>query len=536
MPVSVTEIALLREALTRADTQRQLALEHLIKKAEEFETLFQSSPLALVFAQDADCSQVLQNAAMDALVPVDFWRLPGQASQGGMGIETLHHGLPVAPPDRPLQRAAASGQPVSAMELELRAAGMPSRFVLASAEPLWTEDGRPRGAIGAVVDITERKHREAERASMIAREQSARLEAEAANRAKDEFLAMLGHELRNPLNAIATSIEVLNRTEAATPIAARAREIVANQTRNLAHMMDRLLSVGRVIANDVELMCQPIDLAAMTRRAIAVARPKADAKRHQLRSELADAWTLADAQRIGEVLEQLLDNAIRYTPPGGTIELRLRTEGERAHLSVRDSGPGIDAALLSKLFEPFVQGQRSLDRRAGGLGIGLTLVKRLVELHGGSIDVRSGPQGTEFELQLPLLRAADRASDGPCQPVAQARRVLVVDDNADVLDGLRSMLQLDGHTVLTATDGNAGLAMFEHEQPDAAVIDIGLPGIDGYELARRTRAAGYGGVLVALSGYGQEGDVRRALAAGFDAHMVKPVDAQELRRLLASCR
>ena len=537
MPVSVTEIALLRDALTRADTQRRLALERLMKKAEEFETLFHSSPLALVFAQDAKCSRVMQNAAMDAIVPPDVWRLPGEAWQSG--IETLHRGQALAPKDRPLQRAAAHGEPVSAMELEVRAAGMPSRFVLASAEPLWTEDGRSRGAIGAAVDVTERKHGEAERASMMARAQAARLEAEAANRAKDEFLAMLGHELRNPLNAIATSTEVLNRAEASAPIAVRAREIVSNQTRKLAHTIDRLLSVGRVIASDVELMRQPVDLAGLAQRAVTAAQPKAVAQQQAFRTDLADAWVFGDAQRLAEVIDQLLDNAIRYTRPNGTIDVRVWVEGDQARLSVCDTGPGIDAALLPRLFEPFVQGKRSLDRRAGGLGVGLTLVKRLVELHGGSIDVHSTTDGTSFELQLPLLRQADRQPELPdpvCAQAAATRSVVVIDDNPDVLDGLRSMLELDGHTVQTAADGDTGLAMFERVQPDAAVIDIGLPGIDGYELARRTRAAGYSGMLIALSGYGQEGDVQRALAAGFDAHMVKPVDAGKLSQLLGSCR
>ncbi len=530
MPVSVTEIALLRDALTRADAQRRLALERLVKKAQEFETLFHSSPLALVVAQDAKCSQVLQNAAMDAIVPSDVWQLSSEAWQSD--TEILHRGQALAPKDRPLQRASARGEPVGAIELEVRAARMPPRFVLASAEPLWTEDGRSCGAIGAAVDVTQRKHGEAEHASMTARAQAARREAEAANHAKDEFLAMLGHELRNPLNAIATSIEVLNRADPAAPIAVRAREIISNQTHTLAQTIDRLLSIGRVIASDVELMRQPVDLAALAQSALAAARPKAAAQQHELRADLADAWVLADAQRIAEVIEQLLDNAIRYTRPTGTIDVRVWVEGDQARLSVRDTGPGIDAALLPRLFEPFVQGERSLDRRAGGLGIGLTLVKRLVELHGGSIDVHSATDGTSFDLQLPLLRPADRQPDPP----AATRKVVVIDDNPDVLDGLRSMLELDGHTVQTAADGDTGLAMFERVQPDAAVIDIGLPGIDGYELARRTRAAGYGGMLIALSGYGQQGDVQRALAAGFDAHMVKPVDAGKLSQLLGKCR
>ena len=480
---------------------------------------------------------MLQNAAMDALVPLGVWHLGATAPDG---IEIMLDGRPLAPQERPLQRAAARGESAGAMELEVRVPGKPARFVLASAEPLWTEDGRSRGAIGAAVDVTQRKHGEAERASMMIRAQSARLEAEAANRAKDEFLAMLGHELRNPLNAIATSIEVLNRVDASTSIAMRAREIISNQTRKLAHTMDRLLSVGQVIASGVELLRQPVDLAGLAQRAIAAAQPKAAAKQQALRGDLSDTWVHADAQRIGEVLEQLLDNAIRYTPPGGTVDVQVRCEEDRALLRVRDSGPGIAPALLPHLFEPFVQGERSLDRRAGGLGIGLTLVKRLVEMHGGSVDASSSAQGTIFEVRLPLSKQANENADGeidhqPAGSAPAARDVVVIDDDPDVLDGLRSMLELDGHTVVTATDGNTGLALFDPARPDAAVVDIGLPGMNGYELARCARAAGYSGLLIALSGYGQEGDARRALAAGFDVHMVKPVDARELARLLAKC-
>jgi len=528
-PISVTEIAQLRGALGEADTQRAFALEQMLRKAEEFETLFQSSPLGLVVAQDAACSRTMQNAAMDGIVPPGVWRLA--ASEAPDDIEVLHRGHALAPHERPLQRAAMHGESVSAMELELRRAGSPARFVLASADPLWDAEGRTRGAIGAVTDITERKRTETELAATIASEQAARHEAELAGRAKDEFLAMLGHELRNPLNAIATAIEVLNRLDASAPPAVRAREIIAHQSRHLAHLMDRLLGIGRVLANDVQLLRQPVDLAALVRNAMAAARFKADAKRLQLHAQLGNAWIDADPQRIGDVLEQLIDNAIRYTPEDGEVEIRLAADDGRARLSVRDNGPGIDAALLPRLFDPFVQGARSIDRRAGGLGIGLTLVKRLVELHGGAIDVRSNENGTIFELTLPLL---ERAAQPPASSPAARKRVVVIDDNPDVLDGLQSMLELDGHAVRTAMDGSAGLATLIATRPDAAIVDIGLPGIDGYELASRSRAAGYDGVLIALSGYGQDADIQQSLAAGFDAHMVKPVDPRRLAQLLAA--
>jgi len=518
-PIAVTEIALLRDALARAATQRQLALDRLARKAEEFEALFRSSPLGLVFAQDARCALVIQNRAMDEIAPLSLWtQLDGGPAGAAGRPELLHQGEPLEPRLRPLQRAAAGGESVEPTELEVRVPGQPVHFVLASAEPLRTATGLARGAIGAVIDITERKRAEAD--------------AETASRAKDEFLAMLGHELRNPLNAIATAVEVLNRVEAAAPAAIRAREIIANQTRHLARMMDRLLDVGRVIGDDVELLRQPVELAALVGRALNAAHSKAMARQHRFEVSLSETWVDADVQRIEQVLEQLLDNAIRYTPPGGSISVRLHADDGMARLTVRDSGVGIDPALMQHVFQPFVQGERGLARHDGGLGIGLTLVKRLLELHGGSITARSDASGSVFDVQLPLLRHGAGAS----APTAAVKNVIVIDDNPDALYGLRSMLELDGHTVRTAGDGATGLAMLTQAPPEAAIVDIGLPGIDGYEVARQSRAAGYDGLLIALSGYGQERDIRHSCDAGFDAYLVKPVDATALMRLLVPRR
>jgi len=533
-PIPVTEIALLRDALAQAASQRQLATDRLATKAEEFEALFRSSPLGLVFAQDARCALVIQNRAMDEIAPLSLWTQHDSPAGAAARPELLHQGQPLEPRLRPLQRAAAEGESVESIELEVRVPGQPARFVLASAEPLHTAIGLARGAIGAVIDITERKRAETERGSMMAREQSARREAETASRAKDEFLAMLGHELRNPLNAIATAVEVLNRVDAAAPAAIRAREIITKQTRQLANMMDRLLDVGRVIADEVKLLRQPVELAALAGRAIDAARPKAVARQHRLEVSLSETWVDADVQRIEQIIEQLLDNAIKYTPPGGCIGVRLRADDGVARLTVSDSGVGIDPALMRRVFQPFVQGDRTLDRHDGGLGIGLTLVKRLLELHGGSITARSDASGSVFAVQLPLLRHG--AAESAPLSTTSTKNVIVIDDNLDALYGLRSMLELDGHTVRTAIDGATGLAMLTQAPPEAAIVDIGLPGIDGYEVARQSRAAGYGGLLIALSGYGQERDIRHSSDAGFDAYLIKPVDATALMRLLAPRR
>jgi signal transduction histidine kinase/CheY-like chemotaxis protein len=539
-PIVVDEIAQLHDGLLRAAKERQTVTDRLATKAEEFETLFRSSPLGLAFAQDSNCSVVLQNVAMNRLFP---------PSQGGEPLATrpriLQDGMTLEKDQLPLQRAARAGETVHSVELEIRVAGQAPTFVLASATPLWDSQGRPRGAIGAVIDITERKHAEAMLQTSQQQELSARLEAEAANRAKTEFLSMMGHELRNPLNAIATSVQVLNQVEATAPAAFSARGIIARQTKKLARMLDDLIDVGRVIADDVELMRQPLDLAAAVQRTVETMRSAAAVKAQTIALDLEEVWIDGDAQRIGQIIEKLLDNAIKFSPRGGHIDVQLTSPARSAVLRVRDSGDGIASELLAKVFDPFVQGVSTLDRHAGGLGIGLTLVKRLVELHGGTVQATSSGAGTVFEVRLSAMEPmSDANADTHANTTANAanadsavvkhKQVVVIDDNSDALYGLCSMLTLEGHEVQTASDGTSGLSMLLEVMSDVAIVDIGLPGIDGYEVARRSRAAGYRGRLIALTGFGQGHDLQRSLAAGFEAHLVKPVDPAQLLRLLAA--
>ena len=263
---------------------------------------------------------------------------------------------------------------------------------------------------------------------------------------------------------------------------------------------------------------------------------------HTLVTDLREVWVEADVTRIEQVVSNLLGNAAKYTPPGGRIEVVLRGEtapvggngapGE-AVLEVRDNGIGIAAELLPRVFDLFVQGERSLDRRAGGLGVGLTLVRRLVELHGGTVGVQSSAAGSTFVVRLPAQPTPIPSVAPTALPESRRRRITVIEDNQDALNALRSILELDGHTVSSATDGVSGLAALLKLRPDIAIVDIGLPGLTGLEVALRSRAAGYPGRMFAISGYGQESDVRQALKCGFDAHLVKPIDAAELRRLIA---
>jgi CheY-like chemotaxis protein/anti-sigma regulatory factor (Ser/Thr protein kinase) len=256
-----------------------------------------------------------------------------------------------------------------------------------------------------------------------------------------------------------------------------------------------------------------------------------DLDRHHLELDLAPTWVAGDPVRLEQVVTNLLTNALKYTPAGGRVCVRLRRGDGRALLQVRDAGTGIPAHLLPRIFELFVQGDRTLDRRAGGLGIGLTLVRRLVELHGGTVAAESSESGSCFTVSLPAVDEPPSSEDSTL-PASRRRSVLLIEDNPDVQAALRCKLELDGHTVSTASDGIDGLARLLELRPEISIVDIGLPGLTGYELARHARAAGYAGRMIALSGYGQERDVSRAMVAGFDAYLVKPVDRKELRATL----
>lgn len=432
-----------------------------------------------------------------------------------------------------LRHAFAAQQEKETLEFCIQLSNGLVRWLSCRIMISYDDDGRPLQIIGVSLDINDQKEAERSRAALIQREHAARIEAEAASRAKDEFLAMLGHELRNPLSAIAAAIEVLNHVDASADAATSARSIIARQTRHLARLMDDLLDVARVISGKILLTCQPLNLAQLVDRLVATMQLTGVADRHHLNIVLDEVWIDADATRIEQVVNNLLTNALKYTPADGYIEVRVGRDGEEAILEVRDSGVGIHPALLPKVFDLFVQAERTLDRRAGGLGIGLTLVRRLVELHGGTVSATSSAAGTVFTVHLPTVEAAVAIVKPTQIPPSRRRRVGVVEDNEDALDTLRTMLELDGHSVWCATDGINGLASLLENRPDVAVVDIGLPGLTGLEVAKRSRAAGYAGRMIALSGYGHDNYSEQALAAGFDAYLVKPIDADQLRRILA---
>jgi PAS domain S-box-containing protein len=379
------------------------------------------------------------------------------------------------------------------------------------------------------LDVRERKRVEAER-------ERAQAETAAASQAKDEFFAMLGHELRNPLGVITTALHVLEVTGPLDERGAKARKIIARQVVILVRLVDDLLDVTRLATGKIVLSPSPVNLGAAAQRAVAAVAAGAPG-RHITCHALGDLWIQADDTRLEQILLNLLHNAVKFTPADGRVMVAVMGEGSDAVLRVEDTGAGIPADLLPRIFDLFVQGQTSLHRTGAGLGIGLTLVKRLVDLHNGQIDVTSaGPgRGSAFTVRFPRIEPAARpraATPAPAPGTAQ-RRILIVEDNDDARQMLRHLLELSGHEVHEADDGVGGLEQALALHPDAVVIDLGLPRLDGYQVAQRIRAAGRRDVvLIAVTGYGQREDRLRSSAAGFDAHFTKPVDPTAIDALL----
>jgi PAS domain S-box-containing protein len=371
-----------------------------------------------------------------------------------------------------------------------------------------------------------------------------RAQLEQANRRKNEFIAMLGHELRNPLAPLRQAVEVLRGGQPATDDETwgRAVDVLERQLGHMSRLVDDLLDAGRITKGTLNVQPEPISLRELVEAALESTERLFARRRHRLDVEIpdGDVMLMADPVRVTQILANLLSNAAKYTPDGGHVELTASVEGEQIHVRVRDDGRGISDELLPQLFEPFVQGRSTLDRTAGGLGVGLTLVKRLAELHGGSVEARSEglDRGSEFSVWLPLVSRAQANRRGDeavsVDEDQRQRKILVVDDNEDAAEMMAMVLRKRGHEVMLAFDGPEALEMASAFEPDVVCLDIGLPGMDGFEVARRLRSGPTGDdlVLLAVTGYGQTEDRERADSVGFDALLVKPVAAEALEQAI----
>jgi len=426
-----------------------------------------------------------------------------------------------------IERVLAGERVEYEVEVDLRGGG--HRWYNCVYTPSRDGAGVPNGWVAVVTNISDRK----------ALEHGLREEA----RRKDEFLAVLAHELRNPLAPIRNAVRFLSLLQPMDPKLRWAHDVIERQVDHLVHLVDDLLDVARISRGKVELRKERAELPGIVERAIEASRPVIEGAKHRLAVKLPTQplYLDADMTRISQVLSNLLNNAAKYTREGGSIELTAERAGPEVLIQVRDNGIGIPKDMLSRIFDMFTQVDASLDRSQGGLGIGLTIVKRMVELHGGRVEAASeGPgKGSTFSVRLPLAASQDSALPAALSGTLRAQlgsglRVLVVDDNKDAAESLAMLLQLLGHSVRTTSDGPKALQEAQSHRPDLILLDIGMPGMDGYEVARRLRQLeeSRDAMIVALTGWGQLEDRRRSREAGFDHHMVKPPDLAEVERML----
>jgi PAS domain S-box-containing protein len=512
-------------AVVQDITDRKRVEEALRQSEERFQVALQGSPI-IVFCQDRELRHTWIHNPHPAFTT---------ASILGKTDEELHEPA-TAQRLTAIKRAVLESGVGVRREVDVVIDGQRMCYDV-RLEPLHDAAGRVVGLTGAAADVTQQKQLQ---------EQLQRRAAQLAetDRRKDEFLAMLAHELRNPLAPIRNALEILKMRGADEAIVASARAMMERQFQHLVRLVDDLLDVSRIHRGKIQLRKERVDLGTMITRAVETARPVIDAQGHELTVSLPPRrlFLQGDLTRLAQVVANLLNNAAKYTEGAGRIWLSAEQEGDAVVLRVRDTGIGIRQELLPQIFDLFVQSDRALDRAQGGLGIGLTLVHRLVEMHGGTVAAHSAGQGqgSEFVVRLPLLpteaQEEPAQTDGPVTAASLPRRILVVDDNVDAAESLALLLRMSRHVVQVAHNGPAALDAAARYPPDLVFLDIGLPGMNGYEVAQRLRQvpALERVVLVAVTGYGQEEDRRRSQEAGFDHHLVKPVELGLMEPILAA--
>ena len=533
----VRELALALQDASRAVHEREAAHRRLAAVVRQM-------PGGVIIA-DAAGNRIIANEQAERILGHSILQTYHDDEISAITGACFPDGRPYTATDYPLARALR-GEVLADEEILVLRPGGRRQTISASAAAIRAADGAIAGAVVAFMDISARKQAEEDRLRALAREREARSEAELANRSKDEFLAMLGHELRNPLAPIRTALQLMRlRGDDALM---KERLVIERQVEHLVRMVDDLLDVSRITSGKIELRRERVELAEIVAEAIEMASPMIEQRQHRLDVRVPHAGMAveADAARLAQAICNLLTNAAKYTERKGEILIDAQRSGAEAVLRVRDNGVGIAPELLARIFEPFVQAPQALERAQGGLGLGLAIVRSLVALHGGSVHAASEGAGcgTELTIRLPLAEpaaAAERAEAAVSRarsPAPGAKRVLIVDDNPDAAETLAAALRLDGMAVEVAHDGPQALKVAPEFKPDVALLDIGLPVMDGYELARRLRLAAARDPsapplrLIALSGYGEQSDRERSRKAGFFRHLVKPVDLEALMALI----
>lgn len=505
----------------------------LREKIREIATLMDVAPVAIVTTYDPACRTVTGNRAASELLGVPSG---GNVSKSAPPDEqppfrVFRNGAEAPAPELAVQVAAAQGIDVRDEEQELRFVDGRVRHIVCHASPLFDDRGQVRGCVGAVLDVTEQK-----RAELALKE---------ADRRKNEFLATLAHELRNPLAPISNGLQVLRLANGDRATFERVGAMMDRQLHQLVRLVDDLLDMSRITRGAIELRKERLLVSTIVDVALETSQPFIEGAKHEVAIDIPrePLWVDGDLTRLAQVVSNLLNNSVKYTPEGGRLRLAVERNDNQAVIRVRDNGIGIPASMLPHVFDAFARADRPASRSRDGLGIGLSLVRRLVEMHGGHVEACSAgtDQGSEFVVRLPLAASqppAPGAAPSASTPAAPGRalRILVVDDSDDSAESLRVLLELLGHNVRTAHSGTAALECAREFRPEVAFLDIGMPGMSGHEVAQRIRQMPElkGIILVAQTGWGQEEDRRRSAAAGFDHHLVKPVDFAALQNVLSA--
>jgi PAS domain S-box-containing protein len=527
-------------------TARKRAEEALKESEARFRNMADSAPVML-WVTDATgrCTYLSRS----------WYEFTGQTEETGLGFGWLSvtHPDDAARTQEAFLAANAAHKPFR-VEYQLRRKDGEYRWAIDSASPRFGPGGEFLGYIGSVIDITERKHVEEEREALLSRESSARQEAEEANRLKDEFLATVSHELRTPLSAMLGWVQLLRTRRLAPDKQERALETIERNARFQKQLIEDLLDVSRILSGKLRLDVEPVDVGQVVEHALETVRPAAEAKSIRLQPVLASgARVMGDATRLQQVVWNLLSNAVKFTPKGGRVQVFVERKDSAVEVTVADTGQGIPPEFLPHVFERFRQAEGGTARRHGGLGLGLSIVKHVVEMHGGTVHVSSAGEGkgATFVVRLPLSVVLHRevhlprappgvalAPDIQCPPELEGLHLLVVDDEADTRELLRALLEGCQARVILAASAQEGLEVLQREPVDLLVSDIGMPGEDGYSFIRRVRALpqGKGGRLpaIALTAYARVEDRTRALLSGFQSHVPKPVEPLELLAVLAS--
>jgi PAS domain S-box-containing protein len=506
-----------------------LSPDELRQRLHSLQAIISRAPIPIAIAHDPACRFISANAALASLLGMspeaNISLTPPPGHEPPYRIQ--QNGRDMPPDELPMQYAIAHRTSMRS-EIEIVRADGSVVFVQNDVEPLYDTHGNIYGCVSVCVDLTERKL-----AEVALRE---------ADRRKDEFLATLSHELRNPLAPIRTAVEVMRLGRDNPFLVEQARTTLERQLQHLVRITDDLLDVSRIIQNKIELRRRHVDLRTIVHGAVEATRPLMDARAQTLALDLPDQplWAEADATRLAQAFSNVLNNAVKYTECGGRISIGAIADAGSAVITFADTGIGIPAEMLPRIFDMFTQLQPHRDRTLGGLGIGLSLATRLVELHDGTIEARSdGPgRGSTFIVRLPMASAAGEEPDIMPKEVhpPEKCRVLIAEDNADAAEMMETMLAIKGYDVRVARDGTDAVAIAATFHPHIAFLDIGMPLMDGYEAARRIREIlGSRVSLIALTGWGQDDDKRRSREAGFDHHLTKPPEPEMVERLIADC-